>query len=226
MLSLLLFTVVGTMSAKQENAATQQVGNLQVKVEFYSPSIVRVLKTEVGSKANKKSYSVILKPEQMKNLKTVKTADGYEISSPYIKVNFNSQTGEIRFFDAQGNALLSDTKTTLEKRSDEANKGKWRIKQTFLLDKDEAVYGLGQLRDTHMNQRGRHITLWNNNTFIAIPYFTSEKGYGLYWDNAGKTYYDDDAQGTSFTSEVGTAADYYFMYKDGTQNHTDRKSVV
>lgn len=218
MLSLLLFTVVGTMSAKQENAATQQVGNLQVKVEFYSPSIVRVLKTEVGSKANKKSYSVILKPEQMKNLKTVKTADGYEISSPYIKVNFNSQTGEIRFFDAQGNALLSDTKTTLEKRSDEANKGKWRIKQTFLLDKDEAVYGLGQLRDTHMNQRGRHITLWNNNTFIAIPYFTSEKGYGLYWDNAGKTYYDDDAQGTSFTSEVGTAADYYFMYKDGTQD--------
>ena len=154
----------------------------------------------------------------MKNLKTVKTADGYEISSPYIKVNFNSQTGEIRFIDAQGNALLSDTKTTLEKRSDEANKGKWRIKQTFLLDKDEAVYGLGQLRDTHMNQRGRHITLWNNNTFIAIPYFTSEKGYGLYWDNAGKTYYDDDAQGTSFTSEVGTAADYYFMYKDGTQD--------
>lgn len=55
MLSLLLFTVVGTMSAKQENAATQQVGNLQVKVEFYSPSIVRVLKTEVGSKANKKA---------------------------------------------------------------------------------------------------------------------------------------------------------------------------
>ena len=123
MLSLLLLTMVGTMSAKQENAVTQQVGNLQVKVEFYSPTIVRVLKTEVGSKVDKKSYSVILKPEQMKNLKTVKTADGYEISSPYIKVDFNRQTGEIRFFDAQGKALLSDAKTTLEKRSDEANKG-------------------------------------------------------------------------------------------------------
>ena len=218
MLSLLWLFLVGVASAKQENAVRLQVGNQQVKVEFYSPTIVRVLKTEVGSKADKKSYSVILKPGQMKDIKTVKTADGYEISSPNIQVSLNAQTGKIRFFDAQGNALLSDTQTTLEKRSDEANKGKWRIKQTFLLDKDEAVYGLGQLRDTHMNQRGRHITLWNNNTFIAIPYFTSEKGYGLYWDNSGKTYFDDDADATSFTSEVGTAADYYFMYKDGTQD--------
>lgn len=79
-----------------------------------------------------------------------------------------------------------------------------------------------------MNQRGRqNIVLWNNNTYIAIPYFTSEKGYGLYWDNAGKTYFNDIVASknngnqpscTSFTSEVGTCADYYFMYKDGTQD--------
>ena len=79
-----------------------------------------------------------------------------------------------------------------------------------------------------MNQRGRkNIELWNHNTYIAIPYFTSEKGYGLYWDNAGKTYFNDVVASknnsnqpscTSFTSEVGTCSDYYFMYKDGTQD--------
>ena len=106
--------------------------------------------------------------------------------------------------------------------------GKYRIEQDFRLADDEAIYGLGQLRDVYMNQRGRqNIELWNHNTYIAIPYFTSEKGYGLYWDNAGKTYFNDVVASkdngnqpscTSFTSEVGTCADYYFMYKDGTQD--------
>lgn len=124
--------------------------------------------------------------------------------------------------------LLTDTKTRLEARKDEANKGKYRIEQDFRLADDEAIYGLGQLRDVYMNQRGRqNIVLWNHNTYIAIPYFTSEKGYGLYWDNAGKTYFNDIVASknngnqpscTSFTSEVGTCADYYFMYKDGTQD--------
>lgn len=218
MSALLLFAMVSGAIAGQKNGVDMQVGNLQVRVEFYSPTIVRVLKTEAGDLVSPKSYSVVLKPEAVKNLNTQKTADGYEICSPYIKVRLNENTGEICFSNVQNETLLMDIRTSLEQRKDEANKGKWRIKQTYRLEENEAVYGLGQLRDTCMNQRGRHVRLWNNNTYIAIPYFTSEKGYGLYWDNAGMTYFDDNAEGTSFTSEVGVGADYYFMYKDGTQD--------
>ncbi len=201
-------------------AVTRQVGDQQVTVTFYSPSIVRVVKAngDDGAAAQKKSYSVVLQPQQLKAVDVQEDNGVVSMKSTDIAVTLNRQTGVIRFCSADGKRLLDDTGTTFERRSDEANKGKYRIRQCFQLADDEAIYGLGQLRDTYMNQRGRrNVELWNHNTYIAIPYFTSEKGYGLYWDNAGKTWFDDGEQ-TSFTSEVGTCADYYFMYRDGTQD--------
>ncbi len=211
--------------AKVKNGAAtavinRQIASQNVTVEFYSPTIVRIVKASAddGNAAQKKSYCVILQPQQLKNVSMEEKGDIVSLKSACITVQLNQKTGEIRFFSPDGKQLLTDTKTLLEARNDAANKGKYRITQQFQLADDEAIYGLGQLRDTYMNQRGRrHVELWNHNTYIAIPYFTSEKGYGLYWDNAGKTYYDDDKQ-TSLTSEVGTCADYYFMYKDGTQD--------
>lgn len=200
------------------NAVKLKLDNQDVSIEFYSPSIVRVVKAAKGSSVKKKSYSVIMTPEVFENFKTTNTVDGISLASDRITVNVNSTTGEITFANSKGETLLKDTRTMLTPRTDEANKGKYKVAQTFILDKDEAVYGLGQLRDTYMNQRGRKVELWNNNTHIYIPYFTSEKGYGLYWDNAGKSYYEDNEQGTTMTSEVGTCADYYFMYDDGSQD--------
>lgn len=200
------------------NAVKLKLDNQDVSIEFYSPSIVRVVKAAKGSSVKKKSYSVIMTPEVFENFKTTNTVDGISLASDRITVNVNSTTGEITFANSKGETLLKDTRTMLTPRTDDANKGKYKVAQTFILDKDEAVYGLGQLRDTYMNQRGRKVELWNNNTHIYIPYFTSEKGYGLYWDNAGKSYYEDNEQGTTMTSEVGTCADYYFMYDDGSQD--------
>lgn len=126
-LVILLFAMVNGARAGQKNGVDIQVGNLQVRVEFYSPTIVRVLKTEAGSLVSPKSYSVVLKPEAVKNLNTQKTADGYEICSPYIKVRLNEKTGEICFSNVQNETLLMDIRTSLEQRKDEVNKGKWRI---------------------------------------------------------------------------------------------------
>ena len=215
--------VVAVASVKKAvtSFVARNVDGLNVTVEFYSPSIVRVVKTDAdnGEAAEKKSYSVILKPQTVKGVDIREVSDVTTMKSECVTVELNQKTGVIRFLSPDGVQLLTDTRTALESRKDEANKGKFRITQDFQLADDEAIYGLGQLRDTYMNQRGRgHVELWNNNTYIAIPYFTSEKGYGLYWDNAGKTYFDDDGRQTSFTSEVGTCADYYFMYKDGTQD--------
>lgn len=222
--------VAGTQKGAAAKSITRQVAQQNVTIEFYSPSIVRILKSDagLGAPVQKKSYSVILKPQQLKDIQIQENGDIVNVKSKFICVELNQQTGEIRFLSKDGKLLLTDTKTRLEARKDEANKGKYRIEQDFRLADDEAIYGLGQLRDVYMNQRGRqNIELWNHNTYIAIPYFTSEKGYGLYWDNAGKTYFNDIVASrnnsnqpscTSFTSEVGTCADYYFMYKDGTQD--------
>lgn len=220
-MAMLWLVVCGNVMAKVKKdlaGVARQMDGLAVKVTFYSPSVVRVTKTVPGGPKAKPSYSVIMQPETIDGLQRRETDGGVELVSQCLKVSLDSLTGTITFATAGGKKLLTDTKAWLEPRTDKANEGQYRVSQTFALDSDEAVYGLGQLRDTHMNQRGRHVEIWNHNTYISIPYFTSEKGYGLYWDNAGKSYFDDNADGTTLTSEVGTAADYYFIYKDGTQD--------
>lgn len=218
---LLLLLVCGSVWAKGVKTVatvTRQVGGLNVTVTFYSPTVVRVTKTVPGGPAAKKSYAVTMQPGDGTGVQTRQEGDSIIMSSANIKAVLNTSSGLLTFADSAGHHLLADTRTTLSPRTDEANAGQYRIKQAFRLDPDEAIYGLGQLRDKHMSQRGQHVEIWNHNTYISIPYFSSEKGYGLYWDNAGKSHFDDTSDSTSFTSEVGTAADYYFIYRDGTQD--------
>lgn len=206
--------------ANEETPAnfTGRMNGLDVKVTFYSPSIVRVTKTVPGGQQAGKSYSVITQPEKADVSSRELPGGATELVSKYIQLVVDPNSGTIVFSGKDRNRLLTDSRTVMDIRRDDANKGKYRIKQVFGREDGEAIYGLGQLRDTCMTQNGRHVEMWNHNTYISIPYFTSEKGYGLYWDNAGKSYFDDGQGGTSFTSEVGAAADYYFIYKDGTQD--------
>lgn len=58
---------------------------------------------------------------------------------------------------------------------------------TFLTDKDEYIYGLGQFQDGHSNLKGHSRRLTQVNTQIAMPFFLSSKGYALLWNNYGMT---------------------------------------
>ena len=51
---------------------------------------------------------------------------------------------------------------------------------------------------------------------VAVPVLVSSKGYGVFWDNPSVTDVDVGVKGkegtVGWTSEVGKAVDYYFMY--------------
>ncbi|HEX9151861.1 MAG TPA: TIM-barrel domain-containing protein, partial [Flavobacterium sp.] len=81
----------------------------------------------------------------------------------------------------------------------------------FQLEQDEAIYGLGQHQQGVMNYRNKSVKLKQSNMEIAVPFLQSIKGYGLFWDNYSTTNFEDNTQGTSFQSEVGDCADYYFI---------------
>lgn len=80
-----------------------------------------------------------------------------------------------------------------------------------MLDKDEAIYGLGQQQNGKLNQRGQRIVLQNDNMRICIPFIQSIKGYGIFWDNYAPTTFTDNPQEMSLES-LGDCSDYYFMY--------------
>ena len=162
----------------------------QVKVEFMTPSIVHIVKGEATS-----SLVVIAKPEQV----DVKQK-GNTWSSSVLTVKQDAQ-GNLTFLTAKGKVLLR------EKVCDVAE-----ARQTFTLDKDEAIYGLGTIQNGKMNRRGETKRMEQSNLEDFQNVLQSIKGWGLYWENYSPTLFEDNANGMTFDSEVGKGVDYYFMY--------------
>jgi len=196
-----------------------QAGVPTTEVTVYTPSIIRVTKYADGLKQmpEKKSYSVILEPTgadfQMRD-----AGPSVAITTEQMTVTIDKQTGIVCFAKGQNMLLQETTSGEVRTITTGADKGKYEIAQNFRLDKDEAIFGFGQRGSKNLNQRGEKIKMWNTNGNITIPYFASDKGYGFYWDNAGRSRFEDSAELTRFTSEVAQGVDYYFIYGGGSQD--------
>ena len=185
--------------------------SMTVEIQFYSPTIVRVLKVPEGVPSTKTSLSVIKSPEKT-DLKITDDGKIVTISSNSIKVSYDLATGKVSYSDLKDNALFTekDYGAQFTPTLDVA-KSSFLVRQAFMLDKDEAIYGLGQQQNGKLNQRGQRIELKNGNTKISIPFIQSIKGYGIFWDNYASTTFTDNLQETSFES-LGDNSDYYFMF--------------
>ena len=168
------------------------VGGLaqEVKVEFFTPSIVHVVKGQPT-----KTLVVTAMPE---NVPLSNVKGQWKSSELTVRLDAN---GNLTFLTAKGKVLLK------EKSCDVKD-----ARQTFTLDKDEAVYGLGTIQNGLLNRRGEHKRMEQSNLEDFQNVLQSVKGWGIYWENYSPTQFDDDANGMSFNSEVGEGIDYYFMY--------------
>jgi alpha-D-xyloside xylohydrolase len=162
-----------------------------VKIEFVTPNIIHIIKG-----VPTQSLVVTAKSEDVKL-----THKGHITSSEALSVKQEPKTGCLTFMTAKGKVLLREKSCDVSK-----------VRQTFTLDKDEAIYGLGTIQNGKMNRRGEHIRMEQSNLEDFQNVLQSIKGWGLYWENYSPTQFDDDASGMSFTSEAGEGIDYYFMY--------------
>ena len=84
-----------------------------------------------------------------------------------------------------------------------------QVRGSFLLDKDEPIYGVGQVMDGKFNRRNSMHHMQNENMFTYSPYFMSPvKGYAVYWDNYSISEFMD-TPGTRFP-EPGTLCGLLF----------------
>jgi alpha-D-xyloside xylohydrolase len=190
--------------------------SLTVEVQFYSPDVVRVLKQPKVKDAAKKSLVVTQAPAPGK-LKYSQKNGQVTISSPTTQVVVNEQTGQVSFRTAKGQPLLSEqARGTRFAAKKDLGTETYRVRQVFQLAPGEAVYGLGQHQDGHLNYRGQKVLMKQKSLDIAVPVLHSSKGYGMLWDNYSTTNFSDAAAGTVFDSEIGDCVDYYLLNGQGT----------
>ena len=161
-----------------------------VKIQFMTPNIIHVVKGKPT-----KTLVVTAKPQEVKVVKK-----GLATSSSELTVKQDAQ-GNLTFLTVKGKVLLR------EKGCEVAE-----ARQTFTLDKDEAIYGLGTIQNGKMNRRGEKKRMEQSNLEDFQNVLQSIKGWGIYWENYSPTLFEDNANGMTFDSEAGEGIDYYFMY--------------
>jgi len=211
-LLLLLSTIVSAQNfEKTEFGVKAVINSVKTEIQFYSPSTVRVIKYPKGKEFIKESLSVIKAPEKI-SFSTKKVDDELILSSSKLQVKLNLINGKISYFDKDVSILSEIANGTSFEDFNDAGVETYTVAQSFLLDKEEAIYGLGQQQQGKMSKRGVELRMIQGNTDDYIPFFQSNKGYGIFWDNYSPTTFKDNPDGTYFKSDVGDGIDYYFMY--------------
>ena len=184
-----------------------------VEVQWYTPNSLRILKTPQGKTLEKKSLSVIALPKDPGIKVTTADNESVIMKSKNLTVTLNIRTGVVSYAKSDGSLLLKEQENNKAFTPfDDAGRSTYTVYQGFTVSPEEGLYGLGQLQNGQMMQRNMSKVLVQGNVEDVSPIFQSTKGYGVFWDNYSATTYTDNAQETSFSSEVGECIDYYFMY--------------
>jgi alpha-D-xyloside xylohydrolase len=144
-----------------------------------------------------------------------RTEGRFEVRTPKISVEFDLQSGLLHFRDAGGKSLLQESERAprryVPQRVNAENV--YRVEQRFFPDALEGIYGLGQHQGGAFDQRGTVVELAQANTNVAIPFFVSTSGYGLLWNTAAKSRFDNRfPTELKLSAEAADAIDYYVFY--------------
>ena len=113
-----------------------------------------------------------------------------EVKNCELTVENDTANEVLRIKDKKGKVVFTATRHRLRRYNSSTyseNPGYYEATLTFESPKDEYLFGLGQFQDGYSNVRGLCRRLTQVNTQISIPMLISSKGYGILWNNYGRT---------------------------------------
>ncbi|MDP9955873.1 alpha-D-xyloside xylohydrolase [Epilithonimonas hungarica] len=184
--------------------------NMNVEVKLYGENTIKITKYPAGKSFVKNSLSVI-KQEQKTKFSVSENNHIISLKTNDLNIFIDAKNGTITYKSTSGKELLKETGSDFKPFNDAGNQT-YSVSQSFQLEKDEPIYGLGILQNGKMSQRNTDVKMIQNNTWDFVSFFQSVKGYGVFWDNYSPTQFTDKPDKTIFSSEVGEGVDYYFIY--------------
>ncbi|PTQ93542.1 alpha-D-xyloside xylohydrolase [Mucilaginibacter yixingensis] len=141
-----------------------------------------------------------------------------------LKVVFDQTTNALTFYDGQENLLLAE-KPNSRQLSESTIQGEACLaaEQQFLSDPTEKIFGMGQFQDGYLDIKGLPRRLTQVNSQIAIPFYTSNKGYALLWHNYGLTDFNPADEQITFSksaTRISSPEKILVTTAEGTQEET------
>jgi len=184
-----------------------------MKLEVCSESIIRVLYSPTGSFPNRPDPVVIKTNWPSVNWTLETTDEAIALVTSQVRAVVKRKDGSVTFQDASGKQLFQQTELTMTPVTVNGEPTYHAEMFSKMWGSYEGLYGLGQHQAGVWNYRGEVVDLAQDNTNIAIPFFLSTNGYGIFWNNTSRSRFTNRFLSALYlSSEVADVTDYYFLY--------------
>ena len=186
-----------------------------VRITVCAPDVIHVVAGLGEATGASPVVPWMVSREREERPKIVRTAAMVAVRTSEISIEVDLAGGLLRFLDPEGKTLLQESPRVARRYVPQEVNGErlYRVEQRFYPDALEGIYGLGQHQSGVFDQRGMVVELAQANTSVAIPFFVSTLGYGLLWNTASKSWFDNRfPTELTLTTEAADAIDYYVLY--------------
>ncbi len=191
-------------------------GDESVRITVCAPDVVHIVAAGQGMPEGASPATPwIVAPYSPQKPEVARTEGRIAVRTPKMSVEIDMKGGLLRFLDPSGKPLLQESPRVPRRYVPQRINGEtvYRVEQRFYPDALEGIYGLGQHQGGAFDQRGTVVELAQANSNVAIPLFVSTLGYGLLWNTASKSWFDNRfPTELKLSAEAANAIDYYVLY--------------
>jgi len=167
-----------------------RVGEGFLKLEVCADDVVRVAYAKDQAFFARKSLAAQPKRCAGAQFEVTEAAGAATLATAKLRVRIDLASGRVAFFDAAGAPVLEEKQRTLMAATVQGEDTQ-HVRQEWLPQDDEALYGLGENHLGLLNLKGYDLDLWQHNGTIVIPFLVSSRGWGILWDNTSFTRFGD-----------------------------------
>lgn len=154
-----------------------------LRLQVCSERIVRVSVSPVDTLSRRESLVVGSRHGEV-SFGVKKESGEIVLKTSEMMVRVDPSSGDLRFLDKQGREILKERERGSRIEPIEiCGEKTWSIHQQWESTEGEVILGLGHHQNDRYNLKGVDIDLWQENWEIVVPFFLSNRGYGILWDN-------------------------------------------
>jgi alpha-D-xyloside xylohydrolase len=198
---------------KQADAVVFTLGTGALRVGVSTDSIFHITLSPTADFPNRPSDVIVKTSWPAVPFLVTETPKTISISTDRMRVTVNRADSSLAYADSAGHSLVSIGPNTLTPVTVNGEKTYHAESHIGLWNSKEAFYGLGQHQAGVWNYHGESVDIAQDNTNISIPMLLSSNGYGIFWNNASRSRFNNRFVHSMYiTSEVADSIDYYFFY--------------
>jgi alpha-D-xyloside xylohydrolase len=200
-------------SKPQPDGALFEMQTGLLRIQICTDSIVHVTYTPTSLFPREKDYIVTKESWPAVPFSFQPGQKESVLITPKLKITVVGKDGSILFADSSGQKLYQEYGRTMTPVVVNGEKTYHSESWSSLWGSYEGFYGLGQHQAGVWNYMGEDVELSQDNTNISVPMFLSSNGYGILWDNASRSRFNNRFPHALYlSSEVADTINYYFIY--------------